>query len=186
MITHLHIGGECHRCYIFTHFACTKSLSLDMLRRLTLDLTQVRNVSHGVSWSDNGSCCSQSHKLKSSNFEVGEGARERRQAIVVYKKNTKLDSLGVQCVLLIHVARGHIGLVSNVYYLQYRDPSTVGSRSDVEHERYHPIAKGPQTKYSSCWEWWCSNRQESVVTSIVQVRHGIQSTMQVDYHKTRQ
>ena len=35
----------------------------------------------------------------------------------VYKKNTKLGSLGVQRVLLIHVARGHIGLVSNVHYL---------------------------------------------------------------------
>ena len=50
----------------------------------------------------------------------------------VYKKNTKLGSLGVQRVLLIHIAKGHIGLVSNVYYLQYRDPSTVVSRSGVE------------------------------------------------------
>ena len=34
----------------------------------------------------------------------------------VYKKNTKLGSLGVQRILLIHIARGHIGLVSNIYY----------------------------------------------------------------------
>ena len=54
---------------------------------------------------------------------------------MVYKKNTKLGSLGVQRVLLIHVARGHIGLVCNVYYLQYRDPSTVVSRSGVEREQ---------------------------------------------------
>ena len=29
----------------------------------------------------------------------------------VYKKNTKLGGLGVQRILLIHVAKGHIGLV---------------------------------------------------------------------------
>ena len=34
----------------------------------------------------------------------------------VYKKNTKLGSLGVQHVLLIHIAKGHTGLVSNIYY----------------------------------------------------------------------
>ena len=51
--------------------------------------------------------------------------------IVVYKKNTKLGSLGVQRILLIHVAKGHIGLVCNIYYQQYRDPSTVGNRKGV-------------------------------------------------------
>ena len=49
----------------------------------------------------------------------------------VYKKNTKLGSLGVQRVLLIHIAKGHISLVSNVYYQPYHDPSIVGSRRGV-------------------------------------------------------
>ena len=50
---------------------------------------------------------------------------------MVYKKNTKLGSLGVQHILLIHIAKGHTGLVSNIYYQQYRDPSTVGNRRGV-------------------------------------------------------
>ena len=48
-----------------------------MLRRLALDLTEARNVSRGVSWPDNESRRSQSHELKSLNFEVVEWARER-------------------------------------------------------------------------------------------------------------
>ena len=49
----------------------------------------------------------------------------------MYKKNTKLGSLGVQRILLIHIAEGHIGLVCNIYYQPYRDPSIVGSRKGV-------------------------------------------------------
>ena len=49
----------------------------------------------------------------------------------MYKKNTKLGSLGVPGALLIHIAEGHIGLVSNIYYQPYCDPSIIGSRNVV-------------------------------------------------------